>query len=92
MSRDEKKKGKLLDTEDNDLQRALFSTPNLHIENVETPNDCVAEIDSSHVQMTAPLVEQVRLHFIPHHFRLKIYAKVAIYWIYIRIILGLKEK
>jgi hypothetical protein len=69
MSRDEKKKGKLLDIEDNDLQRALFSAPNLHIENVEDPNDdCVAEIDpelhdSSHVQMAAPLVEQVRLHF-----------------------------
>lgn len=82
MSRDERKKGKLLDIEDNDLQRALvFSTPDLHIEYVEDPNDCVAEIDpelnedSSHVQMTAPLVEQVRLHFIPHYFRIEIYAK-----------------
>lgn len=95
MSRDEKKKGKLFDIEDNDLERSLVPTPNLHIENAETPTECVAEIDpelndSSHVQMTAPLVEQVRLHCILHYFRLKIYAKVAIHWNYIRIDVGLK--
>jgi hypothetical protein len=38
------------------------------------------------------LLSRLGFIFIPHYFRVKRYAKVALRWIYIRIVVGLKKK